>query len=170
MTKDGYGQAYQGGFQRTVRFLLGRGLRCDMASEVAQAAWARGWERRSQLRNETMVLTWINTIALNVYRGLLRSELHREVCVVFNAADAIDVAAIDATTILNLCPPRDRALLERYMNGFTSAEIAGEQNATETAVRIRLMRALRAARRRVQRNVLHPLKSIALSKWRREAA
>lgn len=43
-----------------------------MACESAQAAWVRGWGRLGQLRDETLVLTWVNTIALNVYRRLIR--------------------------------------------------------------------------------------------------
>ena len=64
MTREEYGQAYQRGFDLTVRLLLSRGAPRDRAREVAQAAWARGWERLSQLRNESLVVTWVNTIAL----------------------------------------------------------------------------------------------------------
>jgi len=153
MTREGYGQAYQRGYELTVRFLLSRGLGRDIASEVAQTAWVRGWERLTQLRNETMVVTWVNTIALNVYRTLLRSETaRRELPEVADRAVAIDLAAIDVARVLNSCGPRDRILLEQYMDGFTMAEIAERQNATETAVRIRLLRARRAARGRAERS------------------
>ena len=74
MTKEGYGQAYQRGFELTVRFLLSRGVQRDNAREVAQAAWVRAWERLSQLRDDNLVVTWVNTIALNVYRGLIRKD------------------------------------------------------------------------------------------------
>jgi DNA-directed RNA polymerase specialized sigma24 family protein len=160
MTRDGYGQAYQRGFELTVRFLLSRGLRRDLASEVAQTAWVRGWERRGQLRNEALVATWVNTIALNVYRSQLRNEsLTRELPELADRAVAIDLAAIDVARVLNSCGPRDRILLEQYMNGFTMAEIARQHNSTETAVRIRMLRARRAARGRVERRVVNPLKS-----------
>jgi DNA-directed RNA polymerase specialized sigma24 family protein len=126
---------------------------------VAQAAWVRGWERRTQLRNEALVTTWVNTIALNVYRSLLRSEsLNREFTEVPNGSVAIDLAAIDVARVLNSCAPRDRILLEQYMSGFTMAEIAREQNATETAVRIRLLRARRAARYRAEKRPACPWK------------
>jgi DNA-directed RNA polymerase specialized sigma24 family protein len=159
MTRDGYGQAYLRGFQLTVRFLLSRGLRRDLASEVAQTAWVRGWERRGQLRNETLVITWVNTIALNVYRSMLRTEsLNRELPDLAGRAVAIDLAAIDAARVLNSSGPRDRLLFEQYMNGFTMAEIARQQNVTETAIRIRLLRARRAARCRAERGIAHPWK------------
>src|SRR5215831_12592619 len=63
-----YGSAYQGGFDRTVRFLSSRGVRRDTAEEIAQEAWVVGWERLGQLRNEELLRTWVNTIALNLYR------------------------------------------------------------------------------------------------------
>ncbi len=74
MTREGYGQAYQKGFSLTVRFLLSRGVQRDAADEAAQAAWVKGWERLEQLRNESSVTTWVNTIALNVYRRLKPGE------------------------------------------------------------------------------------------------
>src|SRR5258708_2473749 len=74
MTRDKYGQAYQTGFDRTIRFLISQGLSGDYARDIAQAAWVRGWERLNQLRNEPMVFTWVNTIALNFYRRAIRSE------------------------------------------------------------------------------------------------
>jgi DNA-directed RNA polymerase specialized sigma24 family protein len=72
MTRDGYGQAYQRGFDRTVGFLVSRGVDRDSANEVAQAVWLRGWERLPQLRNESLVVTWVNTI-----RGWKRKRLGR---------------------------------------------------------------------------------------------
>jgi DNA-directed RNA polymerase specialized sigma24 family protein len=154
MTRDGYGRAYQKGFDLTVRFLLSRGIQRDAATEVAQAAWVRGWEHRGQLRNESFVVTWVNTIALNVYRSSLRSQaLNRELPEIQDRAVAINLAAIDAGRVLNSCRPRDRMLLEQYMNGFTMAEIASQENVTETAVRIRLLRARRAARCRAEKKV-----------------
>ncbi len=176
MTREGYGQAYQRGFDLTVRFLLSRGLRRDTASEVAQAAWVRGWERHDQLRNDDFVVTWVNTIALNVYRSLLRNEklvtseklMNKEVQRVSDAVVAINLAAIDVGRMLNSCCVRDRVLLELYMDGFTMAEIARKHNSTETAIRIRLLRARRAARGRVQRRNVRYRQDFALG--RRKAA
>jgi DNA-directed RNA polymerase specialized sigma24 family protein len=41
---------------------------------AAQAAWTRSWEKRDQLRQPNLVLTWTNSIALNIYRCMLRRE------------------------------------------------------------------------------------------------
>ena len=70
-TSEQYGSAYR---KRLCALLVMRGLSCDSAQETAQAAWARGWERRGQLRNSGTVVTWINSIALNMHRTSLRHE------------------------------------------------------------------------------------------------
>ncbi len=154
MTRDGYGQAYQRGFDVTVRFLLSRGVRRDSAREVAQAAWVRAWERLSQLRDDSLVVTWVNTIALNVYRGLIRKELlNRSLVELRDQRDrtvTINMAAIDVARVLRICRPSDRHLLEQNMYGLTTGEIAREQGVSETAIRIRLLRARRYARSRLE--------------------
>jgi DNA-directed RNA polymerase specialized sigma24 family protein len=74
MTRDEFGSAYEKGYNLTVRFLVSRGLSYDSAQETAQAAWVRGWEKLGQLRDSRLVLTWMNTIALNIHRSCLRRE------------------------------------------------------------------------------------------------
>jgi DNA-directed RNA polymerase specialized sigma24 family protein len=145
MTRENYGQAYQRGFECTVRFLLSRGIHRDTANESAQAAWARGWERLSQLRDEGMVVTWVNMIALNVFRGVVRRENGPTVGKL-SETTAIDLAAIDLARILKSCRPSDRILLEQQLHGYSAKEIAVDQGVSATAIRIRLLRARRKAR------------------------
>jgi DNA-directed RNA polymerase specialized sigma24 family protein len=156
MTREEYGQAYQRGFECTVRFLLSRGVRRDSAKESAQAAWARGWERLGQLRDESTVLTWVNTIALNLYRGVIRREMASTSLTEFRGATAIDLAAIDVARILTICRPGDRFLLEQQLRGVTTKEIASRQGVTETAIRIRLLRARRTARALIKNKTVWP--------------
>jgi len=151
MTREEYGQAYQRGYNLTVRLLLSRGAQRDRAREVAQAAWARGWERLTQLRNDHLVVTWVNTIALNVYRSVLRSEPCYQELPELSTKAGVNLAAIDIARILRICRPCDRVLLEQQMRGVTAEEIARDQGVTETAIRIRLLRARRAARSRVEK-------------------
>ena len=148
MTREAYGQVYQEGNERTIRFLLSRGVERTMASDIAQAAWLRGWERLSQLRNEQMVVTWVNTIALNLYRHAIRKECRQQVIQesVHGKTTVMNLAAIDVAKILHLCRPTDRALLEALMLGVTAKQIAQAQGVTETSVRIRFLRARRSAR------------------------
>ena len=145
MTSEGYGQAYGAGFDRTVRFLRSKGIRGDSAREVAQAAWARGWERISQLRDEALVLTWVNTIALNVFRASLRSVRVCEPLTEVRGTVGINLAAIDMDRVLRFSCPGDRKLFEKCLQGLTTREIAIDHGVSETAIRVRLWRARREA-------------------------
>jgi RNA polymerase sigma factor (sigma-70 family) len=147
MTREEYGDIYQLARERTVRFLLSRGAAPGLAPDIAQSAWLRGWERLSQLRDPQMIVTWVNSIALNQYRRVIRSErLHHEIQKHAESKTSQNLAAIDVARILGACRPPDRLLLEAQMKGVTAKEIAREQGLTETAVRIRFLRARRSAR------------------------
>jgi DNA-directed RNA polymerase specialized sigma24 family protein len=149
MTQEGFGEAYQRGFNATLRFLRSRGVPQESAREVTQAAWAKGWERLEQLRDDDLLFTWVNTIALNAYRRVRRQEDVLHVLPEIGIKPVINLAAIDMARILRICCPGDRALLEQQMTGLTPREIARKRGIPEGAVRIRLMRARRAARLRL---------------------
>jgi RNA polymerase sigma-70 factor (ECF subfamily) len=146
MTDIDYGRAYQSGFKRTVRFLISKGVIGELAEEIAQAAWTRGWERLEQLRNELSVSTWVNKIAFNLYRRGTYSDRRQQPLMDISCESNVNVAAIDLARLMNSCCPADQALLKRQLQGLTASEIAHEVGTTETAVRIRLMRARRSAR------------------------
>ena len=148
MNKDNYGQAYQRGFLHTVRFLMSRGIREDLAQDVAQSAWTKGWERLGQLRNDSVLMTWVNAIALNAYRGLLRREPPGLELPELYAAET-NLARIDVSRILRFCRPSERVLLERQLRGETTEEIARHEGVSNTAIRIRLLRLRRKMRERV---------------------
>ncbi len=162
MTRNEYGQAYQTGYDRTVRFLISRGAQRDVAQEAAQAAWTRGWERLNQLRNQDTVLTWVNTIALNLYRCFLRRETLNQPLPELLSKFKIDMDAIDVDRLLTLCRPNERMLFEQQMHGVTTEEIARDQGVTETAIRIRLMRARRAVRSSIERRAMQLRQCAAL--------
>src|SRR5258708_17431342 len=103
MTRDEYGKAYSRGFDLTVRLLLSRGAPRDRAREVAQAAWVRGCERLAPLRNEELVATWVNTIALNVYRSVLRSEPPYPALPELSTTPGANLAAINIPRTLKVC-------------------------------------------------------------------
>jgi RNA polymerase sigma factor (sigma-70 family) len=153
MTDEYFGTAYKKGFKLTVRFLLSRGLSSEAALETAQAAWTKGWERREQLRQPKLVLTWTNSIALNIYRTLLRRERPTEPLPELEASTSLNVAAIDVERMLTQCRPSDRTVLEEhYIGGYKTGEIAEMQGCSETAVRLRLFR----ARKTLQRHLITP--------------
>jgi RNA polymerase sigma-70 factor (ECF subfamily) len=153
MTREEYGAAYQKGYKLTVRFLVSRGLSHDSAQETAQAAWTKGWQRLSQLRDANMVLTWMNSIALNIHRSYVRREPMLQILQELPAPPKINLAAIDVERILKSCKTKDRVALHRYyIEGYKVGEIASSQGWTETAVRIRLLRARRTVRKRLDRS------------------
>src|SRR5579864_8468204 len=151
MTREEFGDIYLAGRERTIRFLLSRGAAPGLAPDVAQAAWLRGWERLSQLRDPQMIVTWVNSIALNEYRRVIRTErLLQDMQQSAEGKTCLNLAAIDIARILHACKPPDRLLLEAQMRGVTAKEMACQQGLTETAVRIRFLRARRAARRALE--------------------
>lgn len=150
MTVEAYGEAYQRGFDRTIRLLLSRGARIDCAREAAQAAWAKGWERIDQLRNESVVTTWVNTIALNCYRGTLRSENHQLPLTELATTASVNLAVIDLDRYLARCRPSDRRLFDDYLEGYPLEEIAVRHGISYTATRIRLLRARRAVQSQIK--------------------
>src|SRR4029453_1326884 len=157
MTREEYGQAYQKGFNLTVRFLVSRGVAYDAAQETAQAAWVKGWERVAQLRDPSMVLTWMNSIALNIHRSFIRREPLLQALPELSTAPKINLAAIDVRRILKGCKHNDRMVLQRhYLEGFKVQEIAEQQGWTETAVRIRLLRGRRTVGKRLARPYPQP--------------
>ena len=146
MTRSDFGHAYQVGFKSTLRFLVSKGMPRDDAEETAQAAWTRGWERISQLRNEELLGTWINAIALNMYRRIARSDCRKKPLFDRSGGANVNTAAIDLAKLLKFCCSSDRILLLHQLHGLTTSEMAREVGASETAVRVRLMRARRSAR------------------------
>jgi RNA polymerase sigma-70 factor, ECF subfamily len=150
MTREEYGIAYKKGYSLTVRFLVSRGLNYDTAQETAQAAWVKGWERLGQLREDAMVLTWMNSIALNIHRSCMRREPFLQTLPEIATPPKVNLAAIDVGRILKACKKNDRLVLQRhYLEGYKVQEIAQAHGWTETAVRIRLLRARRAVHKRL---------------------
>ncbi len=132
MTRETYGQAYQTGFKRTVRLLCSRGASTEHAEDVAQAAWTRGWERLHQLRDEGMIVSWVNAIAINVHRHTIHREDRYQALPELCGQAGIDLAPIDAAR-----PRRRRpSSLEQQMGGLTTEEIAVQQGDSTTAILI----------------------------------
>lgn len=147
MTRDDFANAYCQGLKLTIRFLISRGVPSDAVEETAQAVWVRGWECIHQLREERLLPTWANSIAINLYRTRVRSE-KRNVPLSSEGihVSLTDTCAMDARKVLSLCRARDRRLLTSYyLDGEATEEIVAAEGLSETAVRIRLMRARKGA-------------------------
>lgn len=151
LTAEEFGEAYSRRFIRTVKFLQARcsGLRPDQAEEIAQAAWARGWEYRESLRDRTLLPTWVNTIALNLFRSECRVAWRREELTYDPSCMGPSLVGLQAEQALQACSARDAHLLRaRFSLGYSTDELARSAGVGRIAIRVRISRARRQIRRR----------------------
>ncbi len=151
MTKDDFASAYEAGRHSTVRLLLSKGLMIEEAEELAQSAWARGWEARHQLKEEDRVVQWVNSIAINTMFNEMRRLKRYEPLDDASTRAARPVAVsdkIDAEKLLSQCSGLDRSLMvHRFAGGFDMEEIATMHGLSGVATRVRIHRAKLALRR-----------------------
>jgi len=140
MKRTEYSDAFQNGYSATRRFLLSRGAALDEAEEIAQAAWARGWEYRDQLRDPSMVSFWVNSIARNLFRARFRTPPMLPIEGIDPFYTMSLEEQIEVHRILDLCPKRDRALLEKSLEGYSAEEMARDEGISSTGIRVRMLR------------------------------
>jgi len=144
-----YATAFETGFPATRRFLLSRGAAIEEAEEIAQAAWARGWEFREQLRDPGLVGFWVNSIARNLFRARFRAKVMTPMDDV-EAPYTMNLDEIELHRLLERCTGRDRELLERSLEGYSAEEIAQEEGGiTSTGIRVRLLRIRQSLRQQL---------------------
>ncbi len=139
MERKDYGEAFLKGYGATRRFLLASGAPMDEAEEIAQAAWARGWEYRDQLRDPAMVGFWVNSIARNLFRARFRGMTPMPIDGL-QPSYTMNMESLELRCLLERCPQRDRRLLQRNLEGYSAEEIAREAGITSTGIRVRLLR------------------------------
>ncbi len=151
---EAFAKEYVKGLRQTIRFLLSKGADIDLAEELAQAAWARGWEARKQLQLKDRLVPWINTIA---FHGLCndRRKFARQSQLPPDVVDPrshVSANKLDAHLLLAYCSPLEMALLkDRYVEGQGLKEIAESKGLSEIVVRVRIHRCQRALRAIAQR-------------------
>lgn len=152
LTQEQFGDAFRHGYPLTRRFLLSRGAPSDIAEEVAQAAWAKGWECREQLQRPHMIGAWVNSIAKNMMKNRIRAEQKLEALTEGAKAGGPPAIAVDLKRILKKCDDRDSAILRGYyVEGYTTEEIASQVGLTPVTVRVRLLRLRRSLRSQLQK-------------------
>ena len=141
--------AYKSGFMTTFRFIKSLGANREMAEEVAQAAWVRGWQCRAQLQHSELIVSWVSTIAKNLFLSMILinrrfSELEEA------AAPCRMLRTLEADFVMQECTEfESRMLTMYYLEGYTALEIARMENLCATSVRVRLMRIRRSLRERM---------------------
>ena len=77
LSREEYGEAYEKSLVGTANLIISRGATADVASDIAQCAWVRGWECIEQLKDPALLTTWVNRIALNLYLTTFRHRKTR---------------------------------------------------------------------------------------------
>ena len=87
-----------------------------------------------------MVNFWVNSIARNLFRARFRGPG-------YVSLDGVDPSysmkledQIEARRMLDCCSKRDRALLEKSLEGYSAEEIARDHGISSTGIRVRLLR------------------------------
>jgi len=142
MTREEYGLVYHSDFPKTVRFLLSQGAVVQVAEEVAQAAWARGWERREQFKGDSNIVTWVNAIARNRYRAEFRHpRMEKLLDLEIGQFTPEFDARVDLQKILKLCTPDERRILDLRLLEYDFEEIGCLEGISEVGARIKAFRA-----------------------------
>jgi RNA polymerase sigma factor (sigma-70 family) len=150
MKRAEYADAFQNGYGATRRFLLSRGAGLEEAEEIAQAAWARGWEYRDQLRDPSLVGFWVNSIARNLFRARFRTAPMLPLDGVDPSYQMSLEEQIEVRRILERCPKRDREMLEKGLEGYSAEEIAQTAGISSTGIRVRMLRIRQSLRETMQ--------------------
>jgi DNA-directed RNA polymerase specialized sigma24 family protein len=147
ITRKEFSLAYEKGHRQTENFLISKGLNDDQAREKAQAAWARGWERRFQLKDKEKTLSWINTIALNLHRSSIRKVSREEPVGEIPSPPQVNLSSIDLENMLNRCRKSEHQILKlRYFLDYDFSDLAKHYDCSEIAARVRLFRARKSLR------------------------
>jgi DNA-directed RNA polymerase specialized sigma24 family protein len=157
VTDTNFAQSFIVGFPRTAAFLRSHGIAAHTAEELAQAAWAKGWEARHQLDNPDRLLPWVNAIALNLLRSSYRSPRMRNevemngIPLTSGSFEPQLAASLDLAVLMTVLKPRDVSLVEQcYLEGQTTTEASAQHSSTPLALRLRLHRAVSSLRRAVE--------------------
>lgn len=148
LTASQFATAYRGHFHQTVNYLRASGSSADRAEELAQAAWARGWECREQLRDPSAVQSWVCTIARNLRHMDFRKTRAMQHLTETAATIQPDTRPLYLQQILRPLPKPDRSLLlATYIDGRTSSELGAQLGISPVAVRVRVARAKSSVRK-----------------------
>lgn len=140
LTEEDFCAAYAQGWTKTVRFLISRGVSPDTATEVAQDAWGKGWMKRDSLLKASAVIPWVNSIALNIFRGRIRRQAVDCDVPEQSVNPNFTPETTDIARMLESCDEEERDLLEATAAGYTSRDLAQIKGCKASTVRVRLLR------------------------------
>lgn len=154
MSTEQFAAEYERGRVRVMRLLNKK--RCREEEDVSQEAWLRAWRARDTFegRNGATFGSWVSMIAVNEYRGTLRRVTPEQLPDDVNRFPMrVNLgAALDVEVLLARARPMDRdILLDYFILGMSTAELAVKYGGTRLAMRMKIYWALR----RVREGVAH---------------
>ena len=155
MAPADFAAAYTKGLRQTVRFLMSKGVNSDTAEEVAQDAWGKGWVRRASLLKPSAVIPWVNSIALNIFRGRIRRQPVAGDVPEQPVRPMATPETTDVVTVLESCDPEERELLAATAEGYTSHDLARIKGCKPSTIRVRLLRLRRRLGPRLRSEPVH---------------
>jgi RNA polymerase sigma factor (sigma-70 family) len=167
LSADQFTKAYILGWPLTARFLRYRGASEDTAQEISQAAWVKGWECLGQLREPEMVVSWVNSIAKNLWTDSMRDRQKYQRVSEESRLVSPSIAILELKRILGACSTTDRYLLTgAYIEGRSTEELAKSLSITPVALRVRLSRLLKRLQTQAEQTVTpNDLNRVHRSRW-----
>ncbi len=162
ITEAQFSDEYTRGVTPTARFLRRKAwpvLSRDDAMDMAQTAWLRAWQFRSQFRGDCQFRSWVLKIALNVLLDDAR-KAHSEKRPTLVFADPLPEASVHSDfdqarkveDVMATIPRQCRALVRlRYFEDLALHEIAERQGRPIGTIKSELFRALAPARAAARR-------------------
>jgi DNA-directed RNA polymerase specialized sigma24 family protein len=151
LTRDHFAHAFQVGYGLTVHALLGYGLSPSEAQEIAQSAWVKACMCSDQIRDPRKILRYVRMIAINAWRDDQRRRARlRPLAADYPAPTQDRVRLLDIKRVVSWSAPGQRAVLQRLLEGYSTAEMAELLGISRGAVLARISRAVRSARHRAE--------------------
>lgn len=148
-------------YQDTVHTLAVRLVGPDLAADVAQEALIRAWRAMPRFRGEASFGTWLHRITVNTAWTLRRRAARHEAAPLDDrledpgltperAGEMVDIRARLREEIAGLVPGQRSVLVLRDVYGWSHAEVARELGISQTTAKVRLHRARKRLRERLE--------------------
>ena len=147
VTLEHLGHAFQRGYRLTVSALQGYGISRDDAQEIAQHAWVKACMHSDSILDQRKIQRWVRMIAINLSRDHNRRRTRfRPLAADYPAPTQDRVRLLDTERVVASSAPGQRAVLQKLIEGYSTAEMAEFLGISRGAVLARISRAVRSAR------------------------
>jgi len=154
--------------QRLLRFLIGMVGDVDLAQELCQDTFLSAYQALPKMTGEVRLSAWLHTIALNRARSHFRKwKLRKTLPIEEDLIQSHEPELQEATAtqelisrVMDQIPKQySEALLLQITAGLSCREIGRAVGCSESAVKVRLMRARQAFKRVYEIEVREPCKT-----------